>query len=61
MAIYRRGMKPDEPTNSRTIREVAEVFLKLGATGFGGPVAAIAMMDEEVVHRRKWLSRERFM
>ncbi len=43
------------------LKEVALVFLKLGAIAFGGPAAHIAMMEEEVVRRRKWLSKEAFM
>jgi chromate transporter len=43
------------------IREVAGVFLKLGTIGFGGPAAHIAMMEEEVVHRRSWLTHEQFL
>lgn len=47
---------------SRTeLRELALLFLKLGTTAFGGPAAHIAMMDEEVVRRRKWLDRQRFL
>src|SRR5262249_1910173 len=34
---------------------------KLGIVGFGGPAAHIAMMEDEVVRRRQWLSRERFL
>ncbi|MBO9541440.1 chromate efflux transporter [bacterium] len=41
--------------------EVALLFLKLGTTAFGGPAAHIAMMEDEVVRRRGWLSRERFL
>ena len=41
--------------------EIAVVFLKLGTTAFGGPVAHIAMMEDEVVRRRGWLSREQFL
>lgn len=43
------------------LREVALLFLKLGFTAFGGPAAHIAMMEEEVVRRRQWLSREEFL
>jgi chromate transporter len=41
--------------------EIARVFLKLGTIGFGGPAAHVALMDEEVVQRRAWISRERFL
>ncbi|WP_196455408.1 chromate efflux transporter [Planomonospora sp. ID82291] len=45
----------------RTLAEVAAVFLKLGVIGFGGPAAHIAMMREELVRRRGWVSDERFV
>jgi len=35
--------------------------LRLGTTAFGGPAAHIAMMEEEVVRRRRWISREQFL
>jgi chromate transporter len=41
--------------------EVARLFLKLGLIGFGGPAAHIALMEDEVVRRRRWLTRERFL
>lgn len=41
--------------------ELALLFLRLGATAFGGPAAHIAFMEEEVVRRRQWLSREEFL
>jgi chromate transporter len=41
--------------------ELAILFFKLGITGFGGPVAHIAMIEDEVVKRRGWLTREHFL
>jgi chromate transporter len=41
--------------------ELVRLFLKLGFIGFGGPAAVIAMMDDEVVTRRKWLTRDHFL
>lgn len=46
---------------SGTLREVVIYFLRLGFTAFGGPAAHIAMMREEVVQRRKWISDQRFL
>ncbi len=43
------------------MNELIRLFLKLGFIGFGGPAAVIAMMDDEVVTRRKWLTREHFL
>jgi chromate transporter len=43
------------------LAEIAALFLKLGTIGFGGPAVHIATMEEEVVERRKWLSREHFL
>jgi chromate transporter len=40
---------------------VAVLFLRLGLTAFGGPAAHIAMMQQEVVERRKWIGREEFL
>jgi len=63
-------MRPQLPGRSTTplssrrrtsLRELALLYLKLGATALGGPAAHIAMMEEEVVDRRRWLTREEFL
>lgn len=43
------------------LKEVCFVFLRLGFIAFGGPAAHIAMMEEEIVNKRKWISREHFL
>ena len=43
------------------LAELAALFARLGATAFGGPAAHIAMMEDEVVRRRRWLTREEFL
>ena len=53
-AIEKRG-------RSRELRELAAVFLRLGTTAFGGPAAHLALMREEVVSRRQWLSDQGFL
>lgn len=41
--------------------ELATLFLRLGTIAFGGPAAHIAMIDQEVVDRRHWMSREKLL
>jgi chromate transporter len=43
------------------LTEIAQIFLKLGIIGFGGPVAHIAMIEDEIVKRRQWLTQEHFL
>ena len=52
--IGRRIVKP-------TLSQLSRLFLKLGFIAFGRPAAQIAMMEEEVVTNRGWLSRKHFM
>ena len=43
------------------LREIALLFFKLGSIAFGGPASHIAMMEDEVVRKRKWMSQEHFL
>src|SRR5690242_15533058 len=52
---------PAIPSQRKRLVEIFTLFLRLGFTAFGGPAAHIAMMRDEVVRRRKWLSDERFV
>ena len=51
-----QNLPPQE--QRQRLRELAIVFSKLGSVAFGGPAAHIAMMEDEIVHRRQWLSRD---
>ena len=48
-------------TTHAPLAELATLFLRLGVTAFGGPAAHIAMMRDEVVDRRKWLTDAEFL
>lgn len=50
-------------TESRTVRlrELALLFLRLGATAFGGPAVHLALLEHEVVQRRSWLTHGEFL
>lgn len=47
--------------NKANLKDIAKLFLKLGVIGFGGPAAHIAMMQNEVVEKRKWLTEQHFL
>lgn len=49
------------PSGAAGLGELARVFLRISLLGFGGPNAHIALMLDEVVERRRWLGRERFL
>jgi chromate transporter len=47
-----------DPESQISLIDLARPFLRLGITSFGGPASHIAMMEDEVVRWRQWLSRE---
>jgi chromate transporter len=49
------------PVDKPSLSELAAFFLRLGTTAFGGPAAHIAIMEDELVRRRGWISREKFL
>ena len=53
----------DTPEKERQgrLKELAVLFLRLGATAFGGPAAQIAIMHDETVRRKKWLDDKSFL
>ncbi|HMB61861.1 MAG TPA: chromate efflux transporter [Eudoraea sp.] len=48
-------------SRKKELIELAQLFFKLGCIAFGGPAAHIAMMEEEVVQKKKWMSQEHFL
>lgn len=42
------------------MKEIAKVFFRIGTLGFGGPLATVALMEEETSRKRKWITPERF-
>ena len=56
-----KGMTNGMMTKRSNLGKVAVLFLRLGFTAFGGPAAHIAIMEDEVVRRRRWISEEKFL
>ncbi|QBS38476.1 chromate transporter [Thermaerobacter sp. FW80] len=54
-------MPLSRPLERPPVGEVVAVFLRLGVLAFGGPAAHIAMMQDELVRRRRWLDERRFL
>ncbi len=54
-------MSDSSPLREVSLTEIACVFLKLGTIAFGGPAAHLAMMEEEFVRRRQWITHAEFL
>jgi chromate transporter len=54
-------MNLDSSRRNERLLELTRLFLKLGTTAFGGPAAHIAMMEDEVVRCRQWLTHAEFL
>ena len=48
-------------SNKKDLKEIAKLFFKLGSIAFGGPAAHIAIMEDEVVKKRNWMSAQHFL
>jgi chromate transporter len=52
---------PATPPPTPTVGEAFKYWLKLGFISFGGPAGQIAMMHQELVERRRWISEHRYL
>jgi chromate transporter len=46
---------------TKNLTEIGWLFFRMGLTAFGGPAAHIAMMEREVIEKRKWMSKQHFL
>src|SRR4051794_37311607 len=54
----------DPPSHTRadvSMREIVAYFLRLGSLGFGGPAALVAIMKDDLVEQRKWLTPNQYL
>src|SRR3954452_16891932 len=48
------------PASPRTLRGLVSYFLRLGSSGFGGPIALVGYMHRDLVEGRRWFSEAEF-
>ena len=51
----------DDPTHGVSFRDASRFWTKLGFINFGGPTGQIAIMHDELVERRRWISNAQFL
>ncbi|MEA3124355.1 MAG: chromate transporter, partial [Caballeronia sp.] len=51
----------EEPVGSVTLAQALWYWLKLGFISFGGPAGQIAIMHQDLVERKRWISEKRFL
>jgi chromate transporter len=61
MNVSNQSAEEAPVASTTSLKELALVFLRLGTTAFGGPAAHIAIMEDEFVRRRRWITREQFL
>jgi chromate transporter len=61
MKTFRSSLDPASPGNYPTFSEALRFWAKLGFISFGGPAGQIAMMQAELVEKRRWISQSRFL
>ena len=49
------------PTHRSRLKEIAAVMFRLGLISFGGPAAQLALMHEELIRRRKWVTEQEYL
>src|SRR5919202_411790 len=53
-------MSPAPTSDSRTLAGLVRYFLKLGGSGFGGPIALVGYMQRDLVEERRWFTEAQF-
>jgi chromate transporter len=60
-APLERAAPTDERLTPATLREIVGYFLRLGTTGFGGPIALVGYMQRDLVERRRWFTHVEYL
>jgi chromate transporter len=60
-APLERAAPTDERLTPATLREIVGYFLRLGTTGFGGPIALVGYMQRDLVERRRWFTHAEYL